>query len=162
MVTQEQLVALRITSMTHCFVNGSFRTARDDPQFSNVKKRVEHYHARCDECVAISNARSRGYRTKADSDHWEQRAATHDALYVVLTRGIVTSCNTTALTRRKLQWRQTETQLMAESRNAPETLCLIRIDDTTAVPLPHVGPRCPKKLHNKNGPEVHTFFFSVY
>ena len=42
------------------------------------------------------------------------------------------------------------------------TLCLIRLDDTTTFHLPHVGPRCPKNLHNKNGAEVLALFVSAF
>ena len=143
-------------------MNGSFKRGRLDPQFDNVKARMEHYHSRCDECSAISTARTRGYKTRADEDHWKQRAEAHDKLYVMLMHDVVTCCNTNFTKYRKLEWRKTETQLMAQARNNPESLCLIRLDDTTSFSLPHVGNRCPKSLHNLDGPEVLALCVSAF
>ena len=51
---------------------------------------------------------------------------------------------------------------MSQARNEPGTICLLRLDDTTTFHLPHVGPRCPKNLHNKNGAEVLALFVSAF
>ena len=55
---------------------------------------------------------------------------------------------------RYLAWRKKEEKLIAEAINNPDQLCLIRIDDTTSVSLPHPGNRIPKSLGGKDGPEV--------
>ena len=43
---------------------------------------------------------------------------------------------------------------MAQAINEPHKICVIRLDDTEAVSLPHPGNRIPKDLCSKNGPEV--------
>lgn len=53
-----------------------------------------------------------------------------------------------------LAWRKKEQILIAQAINEPDKLTVIRIDDTTAISLPHPGNRIPKSLGQKSGPEV--------
>ena len=111
------------------------KMARRNQIFANVLRRKEHHHARCTQSASFSSRFSRGFLTKAEQAEWEAKRAAHQKKY--------------------LDWRAKEEILLARARNEPHKVCVIRIDDTEAVKLPHPGNRIPKDLCGKDGPEVH-------
>ena len=57
----------------------TFKAARKNPVFNDVKKRPKHYHARCADCSELNNIRLRGFVNDAHRAEWEVTFKAHEA-----------------------------------------------------------------------------------
>jgi hypothetical protein len=112
----------------------TFKRARHDPQFSNIKKRVSHYHLKCTTCKYYGDLLNNGFLCAEQKDKMIEEREAHEHLHRT--------------------WRQKEEKLMQQASHSPESLCLIRCDDTSPVSLPHTGQREVKGLSQATGYEV--------
>ena len=104
----------------------TFRRARTNKSFADVKVRPKHYHAKCKECAMLTARRLRGFQNDVMKTTFQARWEAHQEE----TRG----------------WHQREESLKARARLSPHYYQLLQFDDTSSWGCPSFGNRPPKNL----------------
>jgi hypothetical protein len=103
----------------------AFKAARRDPEFSNVKDRTTHFHAKCTYCSVIKESIKNASSTE-EQQQWLDSKGAHQAEVKM--------------------WRNAEGHLTLQARQNPSEINVFWIDDTEATFIPGLSHRPPKAL----------------
>jgi len=100
----------------------TWRSARNHPDFADVKNRRKHFHARCGTCGDLKAMMLRSFGSKLDMARYQtQRRMHNDSVRA---------------------WRSLERSLIAQAQRGD--IIHFTYDDTSALGFPHFGHRAPK------------------
>ena len=112
----------------------TFVDARDDPSFSDVKKRPKHFHAQCGTCYRLKLRAVRCFANSYEENRWQKEMRAHDAAV--------------------RNWRGYVAQFTADARHSPHEHIVLFFDDTGSVDLPHCTNRGLKDIPTARLPVV--------
>ena len=104
----------------------TWKSARRDPAFQDVKERAKHTHSRCNECATLSAMLLEAFKDGAAELEYRQRRRLHD--------------------EEVNQYRKLEGVVKARAVSTPEEVLVIMHDGTVALGLPKLTHRSIKNL----------------
>lgn len=104
----------------------TFKRARWDPAFHDVKKRAGHYHARCQTCSNLQARKLKGFIDGHEQAQYVKERQLHDDTVK--------------------SWRKREEAEKLEARHSPRDQLTLFFDDTSALGFPKFTNRAPKNL----------------
>ena len=119
----------------------TFQKARNHKKFKDVKRRPQHYHARCKTCAKLEKQRLRGFKTGHHENEFLLALDLHQAEIRA--------------------WRDHEDYIKSSVSRAPHAKQLFLYDDTSCLKLPHFTNRDLKNL-TQSRVNVIPFYFGDY
>ena len=112
---------------------GAFERAKNDAEFSNIKKRTKHFHLRCSYCSILTEQRRAGFKTKQEES--------------------INRANQRAHEKQVRKWHEAEMEITLQASHSPESVQVFKMDDTQSTHFPHCSMRLPKSIakHYKLG-----------
>ena len=110
----------------------TWKKARWQKEFSDVKRRPKHFHCRCDTCAALQEHRLSAFKNAESLARWQKEVRFHDA--------------------EAHGWRKMEAYLDAEAIQKKDTTVVLSYDATDAKAFPRLSNR-PIKGFTRGGME---------
>jgi len=104
----------------------TWRNARDNEEFQDVKNRRHHLHSRCGECARLKVLLLQSFKDGQQERNYRQQRRLHD--------------------EEVLQWRKLESTIKAAAVSSPGDHLLVMHDGTTCLGLPRLTHRTIKNL----------------
>lgn len=104
----------------------TWKRARNDKKFEDVKRRPKHFHAQCGLCFRLKMRALQGFTESDGKNKWLDKMRAHDD--------------------RVNRWRAHVEACTARSRHTPNDTIVLFFDDTSAAAFPHATNRGLKDL----------------
>ena len=105
---------------------GYFMLARHDSQFSDVKDRAKHYHARCQDCANLQSRRLEAFNSAYEQEQYQAEWQDHQT--------------------EKRGWREFEAAQVLDGKHNPQVHNVFWFDDTESLGLPKFTKRTMKNI----------------